>query len=94
MNSIEAEVVASGAALANDHRDTAASGGHLAPPHQAGIPTIAPYGDEKMDKLDEKGMIIDPENYNIQDVDVEGTFPTEEEQAVLPRTSESVRRLD
>ncbi|TIB12548.1 hypothetical protein E3P89_01602 [Wallemia ichthyophaga] len=90
MNSIEAEVVASGAALANDHRDTAASGGHLAPPHQAGTPTIAPYGDEKMDKLDEKGMIIDPENYNIQDVDVEGTFPTEEEQAVLPRTSESV----
>lgn len=87
MNSIQTDIVSSGAALANDHRSTAASGGHLAPVHQSGMPTVLPYEDEK---LDEKG-VIDPESHYLDvDVDVDGTFPTDDEQLNLPRTSESV----
>lgn len=86
---LETEVVAGGAAIANEHKNTAAAGGHLAPPNQSGIPNVEPYDEKYNEKSNEKG-VIDPEGHYIQDVDVEGTFPTEEEMATLPRTSESV----
>ncbi|TIB77674.1 hypothetical protein E3Q18_01566 [Wallemia mellicola] len=94
MSSLETEVVAGGAAIANEHKNTAAAGGHLAPPNQSGIPTVEqPYDEKYNEKSNEKG-VIDPEGHYIQDVDVEGTFPTEEEMATLPRTSESVSEYD
>ena len=91
MNAITGEVVSAGATIAHD-KHTAAAAGHLAPPHNSGMPTVAPY-EEKEDRIDEKekGLIYGDDHAYVQDVDVEGTFPTEEEQRTLPRTSEKVR---
>ncbi|TIA88346.1 hypothetical protein E3P99_02618 [Wallemia hederae] len=92
MNAITGEVVSVGATIAHD-KNTAAAAGHLAPLHDSGMPTVAPY-EEKEDRIDEKekGLIYGDDHAYVQDVDVDGTFPTEEEQRTLPRTSEAISK--